>query len=53
MRALGEASDNVITMLPTSKIVRSVLLESHGMDQGIAAGLRPGAIVIDMRRADS
>ena len=48
LRALGEASDIVITMLPTSKIVRSVLLESHGMDQGIAAGLRPGAIVIDM-----
>ena len=48
LRALGEASDIVITMLPTSRIVRSVLLESHGMDQGIAAGLRPGAIVIDM-----
>jgi 3-hydroxyisobutyrate dehydrogenase len=44
LHALGEASDVVITMLPTSKIVRAVLLEG----EGVAAGLRPGAIVIDM-----
>jgi 3-hydroxyisobutyrate dehydrogenase len=44
LRALGEASDFVITMLPTSKIVRSVLLDTDG----VAAGLRPGAVVIDM-----
>lgn len=44
LRALGAASDVVITMLPTSKIVRSVLLDGDG----VAAGLRPGAIVIDM-----
>ena len=44
LRALGEASDVVITMLPTSKIVHSVLLDADG----VAAGLRPGAIVIDM-----
>lgn len=44
LRALGEASDVVITMLPTSKIVRSVLLDGDG----VAAGLRSGAIVIDM-----
>jgi 3-hydroxyisobutyrate dehydrogenase len=44
LRALGEASDVVITMLPTSKIVRAVLLDG----EGVAAGLRPGAIVIDM-----
>lgn len=44
LRALGEASDVVITMLPTSKEVRAVLLD----DEGVAAGLRPGAIVIDM-----
>ena len=47
-RALGEASDVVITMLPTSKIVRSVLLGGDGAGEGVAAGLRPGAIVIDM-----
>ena len=46
LRALGAASDVVITMLPTSKIVRSVLLGEDG--EGVAAGLRPGAIVIDM-----
>ena len=44
LRALGEASDVVITMLPTSKIVRSVLLDA----QAVAAGLRPGTLVIDM-----
>jgi len=44
LRALGEASDIVITMLPTSKIVRSVLLDGDG----VAAGLRRGAIAIDM-----
>ena len=44
LRALGQASDIVITMLPTSKIVRSVLLDGDG----VAAGLRRGAIAIDM-----
>ena len=44
LRALGEASDVVITMLPTSKIVRSVLLDP----QAVADGLRPGTLVIDM-----
>ncbi len=44
LRALGEASDVVITMLPTSKIVRSVLLDPGG----VAEGLRPGTVVIDM-----
>lgn len=44
LRALGEASDVVITMLPTSGIVRSVLLAPDG----VAEGLRPGAMVIDM-----
>jgi 3-hydroxyisobutyrate dehydrogenase len=42
-RSLGENSDVVITMLPTSEIVSSVLLDGDG----IAAGLRPGSIVID------
>ena len=44
LRALGETSDVVITMLPTSKEVRCVLLDAGG----VAAGLRPGAVVIDM-----
>ena len=44
LRALGESSDVVITMLPTSRIVHSVLLDKNG----VAAGLRHGAIVIDM-----
>jgi len=44
LRALGEASDVVITMLPTSRIVHAVLLDPDG----VAAGLRPGALVIDM-----
>ena len=44
LRALGEASDIVITMLPTSKVVAEVLFEENG----IAKGLRPGAVVIDM-----
>jgi 3-hydroxyisobutyrate dehydrogenase len=48
LRALGEASDVVITMLPTSEIVHSVLLGQGGEDAGVAAGLRPGAVVIDM-----
>jgi 3-hydroxyisobutyrate dehydrogenase len=43
-RALGENSDVIITMLPTSKIVSSVLFDGNG----IAAGLRPGSVVIDM-----
>ncbi|MEQ5837913.1 NAD(P)-dependent oxidoreductase [Paraburkholderia acidicola] len=41
---LGAAADVVITMLPTSKIVREVLLDEHG----IAQTLRAGAVVIDM-----
>ena len=44
LHALGEASDVVITMLPTSNIVRSVLLDP----QAVADGLRPGTLVIDM-----
>ena len=44
LRALGEASDVVITMLPTSPIVRSVLLDP----EAVVAGLRPGTLVIDM-----
>jgi len=44
LRALGASSDVVITMLPTSKEVRSVLLDADG----VAAGMRPGTVAIDM-----
>jgi 3-hydroxyisobutyrate dehydrogenase len=44
LRELGKTSDAVITMLPTSKIVESVLLDAGG----VAAGMRPGTYVIDM-----
>jgi 3-hydroxyisobutyrate dehydrogenase len=43
-RALGEVSDFVITMLPSSKIVDAVLL---GVE-GVASGLRAGTTVIEM-----
>lgn len=39
----------VITMLPTGKEVRAVLLEADG---GLAAHLAPGTIIIDMSSAD-
>lgn len=44
LKALGEASDAVVTMLPTSKIVDAVLLSPNG----VASGLRAGTVVIDM-----
>ncbi|TCT05062.1 NAD(P)-dependent oxidoreductase [Aquabacter spiritensis] len=44
LAALGAASDVVITILPTSKVVETVLF---GPD-GVASGLRAGAVVIDM-----
>ena len=43
-KALAEACDVIITMLPTSRIVASVL----DGDTGVLAGLKPGAIVIEM-----
>ena len=43
-KALAEASEMVITMLPTSKIVAGVL----GGEAGVLAGLEPGTIVIEM-----
>jgi 3-hydroxyisobutyrate dehydrogenase len=47
LKDLGAACRLVITMLPDGKIVRSVLMG----ESGIAAGLTPGAIVIDMTSA--
>ncbi len=45
LRALGEACDAVITMLPNGRIVREVVLD--GADN-LAAGLARGSLVIDM-----
>ena len=43
-RAVGEASDVVITMLPNAPEVEEVVLG----DTGVLAGARPGMIIIDM-----
>jgi 3-hydroxyisobutyrate dehydrogenase len=45
LRLLAAESDVVVTMLPTSAIVSHVL---GGGDDNVLAGLRPGAIVIEM-----
>jgi len=47
---LGTACDVVITLLPDGAIVRRVLLGERGDASGdcVAAGLRDGAVVIDM-----
>ena len=47
-REVGSASDIVVTMLPEPQHVEQVVL---GVD-GVAAGLRPGGIVIDMSTID-
>jgi 3-hydroxyisobutyrate dehydrogenase len=43
-KAVGEASEVVVTMLPTSEVVEDVL----GGPDGLLAGLRPGALVLEM-----
>lgn len=43
-------SDAIVTMLPTGKIVREVLLEAQG--GALAAGLRAGSMVIDMSSSE-
>ncbi len=46
---LGRGSDIVITMLPDGKIVRKVLCgDNDDFKNCVAAGLKPGATVIDM-----
>ncbi|HTI81672.1 MAG TPA: NAD(P)-binding domain-containing protein, partial [Acetobacteraceae bacterium] len=45
LRQLAAASDVVITMLPTSAIVERVL---EGGDDNVAAGMKPGTVVIEM-----
>lgn len=47
---LGKSADAVVTMLPTGREVRDVLLQAQG--GALAASLRPGAIVVDMSSAD-
>ena len=43
-KALGESADIIVSILPTSDIVR-IVLEGP---EGVLSGLKPGAIVIDM-----
>jgi 3-hydroxyisobutyrate dehydrogenase len=45
LRGLAQASDVIVTMLPTSAIVEHVL---SGGDDNVFAGLRPGSILIEM-----
>ena len=47
---LGKSVDAIVTMLPTGKEVRAVLLEAEG--GALAANLPRGAIVMDMSSAD-
>lgn len=44
---LGAACDVVVTMLPTGRVVREVML-----DGGLAAALKPGSALIDMSSSD-
>jgi 3-hydroxyisobutyrate dehydrogenase len=48
LAALGEMSDIVIAMLPDGKIVRKALLGEEGSNDGVLAGLKAGALVVDM-----
>jgi 3-hydroxyisobutyrate dehydrogenase len=50
LEALGGEANLVVTMLPTGKEVRDVLLGTDG--GGIASALRTGAIVVDMSSSD-
>src|SRR5919109_3224183 len=47
---LAGHAEIVITMLPTGREVREVVLEAQ--DGALAANLRPGTIVVDMSSAD-
>ncbi len=48
LKAIGERSDAVITMLPDGNVVRAVLLGSAEAVDCVLAGLARGGIVIDM-----
>src|SRR3954452_1047764 len=45
LRQLAEASDVIVTMLPTSVIVERVLAEG---DDNLFSGMKPGTIIIEM-----
>lgn len=47
LRALADAVDVVITMLPDGGIVRQVVLGDDD-ERGLVAGLRPASLVVDM-----
>jgi 3-hydroxyisobutyrate dehydrogenase len=47
---LGQASDVIVTMLPTGGTVRAALLENEG--GGLAASLGKGAVVVDMSSSE-
>jgi len=49
-RALGAASDVLVTMLPSGRDVTSLLLGKDG--DGVLAGLPRGAVVVDMSSSD-
>jgi 3-hydroxyisobutyrate dehydrogenase len=44
LESLGAGCRAVITMLPNGRVVRTVLMQDHG----VVAGLKPGSFVIDM-----
>ena len=46
--ALARTSDIIITMLPTGRVVRDVVTGENGL----AAGLNPGGIIIDMSSSE-
>jgi 3-hydroxyisobutyrate dehydrogenase len=50
LNALGRGADAIVTMLPTGRHVRSVLLESEG--GALAAALAPGSVIVDMSSSD-
>jgi 3-hydroxyisobutyrate dehydrogenase len=50
LSALGAAADLVITMLPSGREVRQVLLEADG--GALAGNLRAGSFIVDMSSAD-
>jgi len=53
LAALAAASDIVITMLPDGKVVRGVVLgEPQGSNDHLLAGLRAGAVIVDMSSSD-
>src|ERR1044072_3969263 len=49
LAALGQASDLIVTMLPTGREVHQARLEAEG--GALAANLKPGSYVVDMSSA--